>query len=53
MESWGVVLVWLDKQFEERRVSKKMMNKQVKTNEEEEEGTDMVWTMGQLRTKEE
>lgn len=50
-----MVLVWLDKQFEERRVSKKMMNKQVKTNEEEEEeeGTDMVWTMGQLRTKEE
>lgn len=48
-----MVLVWLDKQFEERRVSKKMMNKQVKTSEEEEEGTDMVWTMGQLRTKEE
>lgn len=35
-----------------------MMSKQVKTNieeedDEEEEGTGMVWTMGQLRTKEE
>lgn len=34
-----------------------MTSKQVKTNmeeeEDEEEGTDMVWTVGQLRTKEE
>ena len=32
------------------------MSKQVKTNmeeEDEEEGTGMVWTVGQLRTKEE
>jgi hypothetical protein len=54
--------VSLAKQFEEWRAGKRMMvvkmSKQVKTKEEEEEEeeeerTDMAWTKGQLRTKEE
>ena len=52
-----MALVSLAKQFEEWRAGKRtmvvMMSKQVKTKEEEEERTDMAWTKGQVRTKEE